>query len=283
MPDFGIFRGFNEKLFGDKLYAGQLPINLGVIGSDDFGFDADATAFFTRVTTAGGTLSATEQLAIDTLVKQMKLDGIWTKMKAIYPMVGASAAACSQNLKSSSFTGVFNGGWVFSSFGILGNGSNTFFDTNFNPNTNFTFSTFSYGGYTDTNISGNGYHGAKPPDYLMHSFQSFNRTEAFYVTGSDSYNIGTSGNSGIVGFAMSNLNQGSHKIIANGIVVTTITASTPTSLPDKNMYIGQANGFSGVDNKRISFYYYSDGLTDTEASDLYDAVQTMNTSLSRQV
>jgi len=37
MPDFGIFRGFNEKLFGDKLYAGQLPINLGLIGSGDVG------------------------------------------------------------------------------------------------------------------------------------------------------------------------------------------------------------------------------------------------------
>jgi hypothetical protein len=35
MPDFGIFRGFNEKLFGDKLYAGQLPINLGLIGSQE--------------------------------------------------------------------------------------------------------------------------------------------------------------------------------------------------------------------------------------------------------
>jgi hypothetical protein len=33
MPDFGIFRGFNEKLFGDKLYAGQLPTQLGIIGS----------------------------------------------------------------------------------------------------------------------------------------------------------------------------------------------------------------------------------------------------------
>jgi hypothetical protein len=33
MPDFGIFRGFNDKLFGNKLYAGQLPINLGLIGS----------------------------------------------------------------------------------------------------------------------------------------------------------------------------------------------------------------------------------------------------------
>jgi hypothetical protein len=33
MPDFGIFRGFNDKLFGDKLYAGQLPNQLGIIGS----------------------------------------------------------------------------------------------------------------------------------------------------------------------------------------------------------------------------------------------------------
>ena len=38
MPDFGIFRGFNEKLFGDKLYAGQLPTQLGLIGSESFGF-----------------------------------------------------------------------------------------------------------------------------------------------------------------------------------------------------------------------------------------------------
>jgi hypothetical protein len=36
MPDFGIFRGFNEKLFGDKLYAGQLPINLGMVQADFF-------------------------------------------------------------------------------------------------------------------------------------------------------------------------------------------------------------------------------------------------------
>lgn len=34
MPDFGIFRGFNEKLFGDKLVAGQLPTQLGLIGSE---------------------------------------------------------------------------------------------------------------------------------------------------------------------------------------------------------------------------------------------------------
>jgi hypothetical protein len=35
MPDFGIFRGFNDKLFGEKLYAGQLPTQLGLIGSQE--------------------------------------------------------------------------------------------------------------------------------------------------------------------------------------------------------------------------------------------------------
>lgn len=35
MPDFGIFRGFGSKLFSDKLYAGQLPTQLGLIGSED--------------------------------------------------------------------------------------------------------------------------------------------------------------------------------------------------------------------------------------------------------
>ena len=68
-------------------------------------YDADAQAFFTRVTSAGGTLSATEKLATNQLVLDMKSAGIWSSMKAIYPMVGASAAACAQNLKSSSFTG----------------------------------------------------------------------------------------------------------------------------------------------------------------------------------
>jgi hypothetical protein len=35
MPDFGIMRGFNDKLFGDKLVAGQLPTQLGLIGSQN--------------------------------------------------------------------------------------------------------------------------------------------------------------------------------------------------------------------------------------------------------
>lgn len=46
MPDFGIFRGFNDKLFGNKLYAGQLPTQLGTIGSNGLFLDFYGNAAF---------------------------------------------------------------------------------------------------------------------------------------------------------------------------------------------------------------------------------------------
>jgi hypothetical protein len=64
MPDFGIFRGFNDKLFGDKLYAGQLPINLGLIGSQNFSpllldtYTGAAAAYSLRLLRSGYTGSA---------------------------------------------------------------------------------------------------------------------------------------------------------------------------------------------------------------------------------
>ena len=111
------------------------------IGLDQFSgggsaYDADAQAFFDRVSTAGGSLSITEKSAVNQLVLDLKSYSIWTKMKAIYPMVGASAAACAQNLVSSSFTGTFNGGVTYASTGITGNGTSGFMNTTLSPNGN---------------------------------------------------------------------------------------------------------------------------------------------------
>jgi hypothetical protein len=281
MANFGLFRGFSEKLF-----EGELPVNLGLIGSSDFGFDPDAQAFFDRVNIAGGTLLLNEQLAIDTLVRQMKLDGIWTKMKAIYPMVGASAAACKQNLKSASFEGSFSTGWTFASTGVTP--TNAYFNTNFNPNVNFNLNSFSFGGYTSTNITGGGYYGAATTtNNLFHSFQSFVRTEAFIPVGQFiTYNVGTSGNSGILGFAQINFNSLTFTVYDNEVIGQSKAATVPPSLPNFNMFIGAYNNSgspAGYDNKTISFYYYSDGLNNGESLLFYNAVQEFQTTLSRQV
>lgn len=285
MPDFGIFRGFNDKLFGNKLYAGQLPINLGKIGSQSFGYDSDALAFFDRVTTAGGTLSATEQLAIDTLVKQMKLDGIWSKMKAIYPMVGASSAACAQNLKSSSFTGTFNGGWTFASNGVTPNGSNAFMDTGLNAFSELQLNSVHFSNYlpnfTTTNGADIGVIVSSDGLYAFYDAfgASFIRTNDQENTFSTSQ--GTANGFRIVTRTASNLS----KSYVNN--TNTYTSSEPSNaVPNNNIYLSARNSSgsaSNFSNRRQSFASIGDGLNDTEASNLYTAVQAFQTTLSRQV
>ena len=290
MPDFGIFRGFNDKLFGNKLYAGQLPTQLGLIGSEDFGVDPDALAFFNRVTTAGGSLSATEQTAIETLVVQMKADGIWSKMKAIYPMVGASAAACAQNLKSSSFTGTFSSGWTFASTGVKPNGTSAYMDTSLTLTIGESID-FAYGGYVRTNVGAS---------YGIITGARISGSE-FFIAGKWTaqqnkpfLNMGTSGY--IYGSAnqLPGLFQGS-RTAANAMSFRRNNASlgtstyTETAKANTSPFLiatasenGSVNSGTYIPDE-IAFSYYSSGLTNNEMDNLYTAVQAFQTTLSRQV
>jgi hypothetical protein len=281
-------RGFNEKLFGDKLYAGQLPTQLGLIGSENFGFDVDAQAFFDRVTAAGGTLSATEKTAIDTLVKQMKLDGIWTKMKAIYPMVGASAAACAQNLKSSSFTGVFNGGWTFASTGVTPNGLNAYFNTNFNTN-NLSVTDNSFSLYLRTIAVV----GVYPVDLGVYSANFADRYGINYLSGDgtsyfDIYNRSSfsNTNAGVGMIQYSRTSSSLVKIIYKNSYTFTSTNSTQTLLnPNNLLYLAALNtgSVSGYSNRQNAFTSLGEGLTDQNTTDFYTAVQAFQTTLGRQL
>ena len=58
--------------------------------------DTDAQAFIT----AAAITDPTQQAAINTLVVDLKGYSIWTKMKAVYPFVGGTAATHKFNLKS---------------------------------------------------------------------------------------------------------------------------------------------------------------------------------------
>jgi len=244
--------------------------------------DPDAAAFFARVAAAGGSLSSTEQTAVNQLVLDMKSANIWSSMKAIYPIVGASAAACAQNLKSASFTGTFSSGWTFAASGATPNGTSAFLNSGLNASLDLSVSSLSFGGYTSStaNRTVDSYHGASPNAYLMHSFRSYNLTEFFRpVIGSISVSGGT------VGMVQANQLLTDSKIYRNNTIAAS-AAGTIASLPNRNMYIGAINSNGTAtffDNHLISYYYYSDGLTDTQASNHYLAVQAFQTTLSRQV
>jgi hypothetical protein len=271
MPDFGIFRGFNDKLFGDKLYAGQLPINLGMVKADFI--DPDALAFFDRVTTAGGTLSLTEKNAVNTLVLKMKTDDIWTPMKAIYPMVGASAAACAQNLKSSSFTGTFTSGWTFASTGVKPNGS-AWMDTNLNQSTTMTNTSLHMSFYSKTLPFGfTGDMG------ILSSNTLFLLRSNFFSNQCDANYIATPQNT--KGFYVGSRTSASlRRGFYNGSQVQEVT-DAPNATASLNYYIGALNG-GFFSDKECAFASIGDGLSNTNVSDFYNAVQAFQTTLGRQ-
>jgi len=282
MPDFGIFRGFNDKLFGDKLYAGQLPTQLGIIGSEEvFDTDSDALAFFDRVTAAGGTLSATEKTAIETLVLQMKADGIWTKMKALYPMVGASAAACAQNLKSSSFTGSFTSGWTFASTGATPNGTSAYMDTNLNYNTTIGLNSTHYSFYSTTSSVNLGFDigcfAGGQENWMSVNYNGV----AFYYPNTNGVSYA---NNDSRAFYLGTFTLTTMNLFRNLVKVATKTSASYNST-NLNVYIGAGNtgGTPLYSIRECAFASIGDGLTDTEASDFYDAVQAFQTTLSRNV
>jgi hypothetical protein len=260
--------------------------------------DADAQAYINRVYTAGGTLTNTEANAVNQLTIDMKAAGIWTAMKAVYPMVGSSAAACAQNLKSSSFTGTFTSGWTFASTGATPNGTSAFFDTAFAPSGNLTNNSthISYYSRTDNNAAGGsgvdiGVSGPGSSSFLPIAFfrsRSVNQFETgLYNYGSPTF-LSTSNTSSLgffVGNRTSNVIVNSWK---NGSKQGTNTSTETQNITTvtRNFYLaalnldGTAAQFS---LRQCALASIGDGLTDTQASNFYTAVQAFQTTLSRNV
>lgn len=244
------------------------------------GVDADAAAFFSRVYTAGGALSYTEVSATETLVADLKANSLWTPMKAIYPMVGASAAACAQNLKSSSFTGTFTSGWTFASTGIKGNGTSAYFDTTFNPSTNASLTGFSFGGYPRNNdTSGTQVSGCFNSNFAQHNLSNGN-----IFSGSIAEIISYTANPSQKMFIHRRTSASFAESYSDGTSLGTAT-TTAIGLPNINFTVGARNQtpVTIFDAHEYAFYFLGLSLTNTNALNLTSAVNTFQTTLSRQV
>jgi hypothetical protein len=255
----------------------------GLIASQIASFDADALAFFARVTAAGGTLSATEKIATNQLVLDLKANSLWTPMKAIYPMVGASAAACAQNLKSSSFTGTFTSGWTFASTGVTPNGTSAYFDTGLNPSINLSNVNSNHQAvYLRTGTTQGTYVdiGQTNPNWLSAIYWAGGSTFIYNPTNSQSINTP---NTNALGLSINTRRSSTDFVFfcKNSKIGSNIILNT-SAFASANVYIGSA-GTSLYSNRQNAFASIGDGLTDTQASNFYTAVQAFQTTLSRNV
>jgi hypothetical protein len=262
-------------------------------GGGGGGTDADAQAFIT----ASG-ISGTEATAINTLVIDLKAANIWTKMKAVYPMVGSSATSMKWNLvnpvdSNAAYRLVFSGGFTFSATGCQPGGVNGFANTFLSPSTSLTNNSTHLSIYSRTNSS-SGANASEMGSFVGSAFIDLLIKEGSNSFVSDQYNFSsnriTVANANSQGFYLSNRSSSNvFKAFKNSAQFgTTVTnTSTPNvNTITSNIYISALNN-SGValnfSNRELAFASIGDGLTDAEALAFYNAVQTFNTTLNRQI
>ena len=180
---------------------------------------------------------------------------------------------------------VFNGGWTHSANGATPNGTNGYADTRLVANSAMNFNNQSFSDYLGTN----------PAASTVCQFGSFGGTPfsgvSLFVR--DGYNgmndnilsptMTTSTQAGL--FTLNRNNANTKKLFRNGSSISSIS-STATNLSNGSIFIGTANVNSNPNyysTAQHRFFSAGDGLTDTEASNLYTRVQAFQTALSRQV
>jgi hypothetical protein len=258
--------------------------------------DPDAQAFIT----AAGITDPTQQSAINTLVVDLKSDGLWTKMIAIYPLVGGTASSQKYNLKDPrdldvAYRLTFYGGWVHDSNGITGNFTNTFADTyivNYNLGQVGMYTTngniIVYGGRYALNYQ---------YDTLYYFpnisfYGDFNYEVGYFVNSTDGSDIMFTFD-GYLGLTTISGGDGTSKQYHNGNLIANINpvAANPSPLSVSLWFGAVHTGFNMIDP---TFPFYSDGtfafafvtsstLDSTENSNLYSIVQAYQTTLGRAV
>jgi hypothetical protein len=251
--------------------------------------DLDAAAFLSAAGITNNLIvAATNQLVID-----MKATGLWTKMLAIYPIVGGTADTHKYNLKNpantdAAFRLTYSGGITHSSTGMLPNGTNGYANTYFAPSTHLNVNSTHLSIYIGTN---NVQTTADP--VIMGAF----------VLVEQSIVIVSAAN-----YATRNLFNtiSASQATRAGYIITTKTSSTVTdlykngtlgatgnsggTLPTSRVYIGNISidalntpYNNGWDNNEVRFATIGNSLNSTDATNLNNIVQTFQTTLGRQV
>ena len=252
-------------------------------------YDADAQAFIT----AAVITVLVQMTAINELTIGLKADSLWTSMKALYPFVGGTATTHKFNLKDprdldAAFRLSFNGGWTHSANGALPNGTNAYADTFLTPIANLSQNSTHISVYSRTDSISGVDIGVNTPNglYILSRF-----APGFYhANNSLESNVGLIAPTTSLGLFLNNrILSTEMSFWQNGIEQTDSTspARISTGLSSYKIFLGAYN-HTGVtafvfSNRQQAFASIGAGLTDTDATNFYTAVQTFQTTLGRQV
>ena len=236
------------------------------------------------IQTAGIT-DATQKSAITTLVSGLKSNGIWDKMKVIYPFIGGTDVSHSYNLKDTSLAQItWTSGVTHSSDGVQGK-------------------------YGDTGVTpaalGLGQNDASLGFYTQNGWQLNQSFPLGVYKGSDSLAFYKAGGTPGTIFIMVNnylttvqttapatqagFHQASRTLSTqvsykkDNSTVVSVSGNSHSLEAVYNLWINQANGYSVAYGGITSLAYFGLGLTDAQLGQMNTLVTAYQTTLGRQV
>jgi hypothetical protein len=265
-------------------------------------FDADAAAYLAVVIASGGTVDATTSAATNTLFTSLKSNSLYTKIIAFYPYIGGVGASnrLEAKLQTDKYI-TFNGGWTHNVSGATPNGTNGWATNNTFLNTAMTLNNNAILGYLGTdNVYGADYCidfgtaddlGTNGLNGLIGGSSQPDPTSYFYNNDGAATRITVSSAiipTGIGQFALNRTSSNVFNVWRNGTKIATDTDTNTGALPSiRPYYMPIANNIIVYVNKwsrrRHQFDVLSAGLNDTEMTNLFNIINTFQTSLSRNV
>jgi hypothetical protein len=255
-------------------------------------YDPDTAAYLA----ASGLDAATYGETLDGLVIGLKTAGLWTKMAAIYPFVGGTAALHKWNLKDprdldAAYRLTFNGGTHSTALGYKPNAApdSTLFcgDTHFVPSgpldINSThlslYSLSTMGNAARCDMGHYNWDGATGRFHIISHYTS----GEFYFSMAATDTASGSGGDGS-GLYIATRTSGSYQAgYRNGVLIGSSTSAV-YALPNVPVLIGGLNGYAReYSDIPFGFASIGEGLTAQNATDLYTVVQAYQTALGRQV
>jgi hypothetical protein len=247
-------------------------------------YDPDAQAFIT----AASITDPTQQSAINQLVVDLKGYSIWTKFKAIYPIVGGTASSHAVNLKTpGTYNLTFASGWTHSSTGMTPNGTSAYADTSFNSSVNGLQNSQHISYYSRTNSNGTEIEMGGIDAGSKYTFIEARTSGISYYGMNQSTPFISHSDSDSRAFYISNRTASN---VINGWRngVKTATGTTASASSNVTYQLGAVNNLVVPSNKfystkQCAFASIGDGLTDADAANLYTAIQAYQTALNRQI
>jgi hypothetical protein len=259
--------------------------------SSPSGLDPDAVTYLNAIITTGGTLNATISAATNTLFVDLKANGLYSKIDAMYPLIGGTANSSMFNAKNpiddnSAFRLTYNGGgFTYSNATGMAvpNGATTYCDTYYNPTNETTASDQHISVYTSTNVTA--------PIPFIGSFDgneigiypNFNSTTRFYpvVRGNGQpYQFATQSTQIGIGYFIATTDGTNVIGSKNGVVV--VNAAQAPGLTNLNHYLGNCNGNLSSGNVGTArFATIGKALTTGELTTLSNIVNAFQTALGR--